>query len=667
MSKLNSKIPAGPIDEKWTDYKDHVNLVNPANKRNIDIIIVGSGLAGSSAAASLAEMGYSVKVFCFQDSPRRAHSIAAQGGINAAKNYKNDGDSTFRLFYDTIKGGDYRAREANVHRLAEVSTSIIDQCVAQGVPFAREYGGLLDNRSFGGTQVQRTFYAAGQTGQQLLLGAYSALSKEIAKGTVKMFNRHEMMDIVKVDGKARGIIARNLVTGAIERHSAHAVLLCTGGYGNVFFLSTNAMGSNVSAAMKAYKKGAFFGNPCFTQIHPTCIPVSGDHQSKLTLMSESLRNDGRIWVPANLEDAKAIQQGEKSANDIAEDDRDYFLERRYPAFGNLVPRDVASRAAKERCDAGYGVNATGQAVYLDYAEAIERYGNMEVTKMNISNPSLVKIKELGKAVVKEKYGNLFDMYLQISGENPYESPMKIYPAVHYTMGGLWVDYELMTTVPGLYALGEANFSDHGANRLGASALMQGLADGYFVIPYTVGSYLAEEIRTGKISTESPEFEDAEHEVRQRIEKLLHTNGSKPVDYYHKRLGKVMWDKCGMARSTEGLKQAIAEIQEIRQEFWSNVRVPGELNEFNPELDKAGRVADFLELGELMCYDALNRAESCGGHFREESQTEEGEALRDDVNFAFVSAWEFAGDGKEPILNKEDLVYENIKLVQRSYK
>jgi len=667
MSKLNSKIPAGPIDEKWTDYKDHVNLVNPANKRNIDIIIVGSGLAGSSAAASLAEMGYSVKVFCFQDSPRRAHSIAAQGGINAAKNYKNDGDSTFRLFYDIIKGGDYRAREANVHRLAEVSTSIIDQCVAQGVPFAREYGGLLDNRSFGGTQVQRTFYAAGQTGQQLLLGAYSALSKEIAKGTVKMFNRHEMMDIVKVDGKARGIIARNLVTGAIERHSAHAVLLCTGGYGNVFFLSTNAMGSNVSAAMKAYKKGAFFGNPCFTQIHPTCIPVSGDHQSKLTLMSESLRNDGRIWVPANLEDAKAIQQGEKSANDIAEDDRDYFLERRYPAFGNLVPRDVASRAAKERCDAGYGVNATGQAVYLDYAEAIERYGNMEVTKMNISNPSLVKIKELGKAVVKEKYGNLFDMYLQISGENPYESPMKIYPAVHYTMGGLWVDYELMTTVPGLYALGEANFSDHGANRLGASALMQGLADGYFVIPYTVGSYLAEEIRTGKISTESPEFEDAEHEVRQRIEKLLHTNGSKPVDYYHKRLGKVMWDKCGMARSTEGLKQAIAEIQEIRQEFWSNVRVPGELNEFNPELDKAGRVADFLELGELMCYDALNRAESCGGHFREESQTEEGEALRDDVNFAFVSAWEFAGDGKEPILNKEDLVYENIKLVQRSYK
>lgn len=667
MSKLNSKIPAGPIDKKWTDYKDHVALVNPANKRNIDIIVVGSGLAGSSAAASLAEMGYSVKVFCFQDSPRRAHSIAAQGGINAAKNYKNDGDSTFRLFYDTIKGGDYRAREANVHRLAEVSTLIIDQCVAQGVPFAREYGGLLDNRSFGGTQVQRTFYAAGQTGQQLLLGAYSALSKEIAKGSVKMYNRHEMMDVVKVDGKARGIIARNLVTGAIERHSAHAVLLCTGGYGNVFFLSTNAMGSNVSAAWKAYKKGAFFGNPCYTQIHPTCVPVSGDHQSKLTLMSESLRNDGRIWVPAKIEDAQAIQQGKKRANDIAEADRDYYLERRYPAFGNLVPRDVASRAAKERCDAGFGVNATGQAVYLDYADAIERYGKIEATKMNISNASPEKIKELGKAVVKEKYGNLFDMYLQISGENPYETPMKIYPAVHYTMGGLWVDYELMTTVPGLYALGEANFSEHGANRLGASALMQGLADGYFVIPYTIGSYLSNEIRTGHVATDSPEFEATEKEVRDRIEKLLSTNGTKAVDYYHKRLGKVMWDKCGMARNAEGLKQAIAEIQEIKREFWSNVRVPGEANEFNPELDKAGRVADLIELGELMCYDALDRKESCGGHFREESQTEEGEALRDDENFAFVSAWEFAGDNNEPILNKEELVYENIKLVQRSYK
>jgi succinate dehydrogenase / fumarate reductase flavoprotein subunit len=644
-----------------------VALVNPANKRNIDIIVVGSGLAGSSAAASLAEMGYSVKVFCFQDSPRRAHSIAAQGGINAAKNYKNDGDSTFRLFYDTIKGGDYRAREANVHRLAEVSTLIIDQCVAQGVPFAREYGGLLDNRSFGGTQVQRTFYAAGQTGQQLLLGAYSALSKEIAKGSVKMYNRHEMMDVVKVDGKARGIIARNLVTGAIERHSAHAVLLCTGGYGNVFFLSTNAMGSNVSAAWKAYKKGAFFGNPCYTQIHPTCVPVSGDHQSKLTLMSESLRNDGRIWVPAKIEDAQAIQQGKKRANDIPEADRDYYLERRYPAFGNLVPRDVASRAAKERCDAGFGVNATGQAVYLDYADAIERYGKIEATKMNISNASPEKIKELGKAVVKEKYGNLFDMYLQISGENPYETPMKIYPAVHYTMGGLWVDYELMTTVPGLYALGEANFSEHGANRLGASALMQGLADGYFVIPYTIGSYLSNEIRTGHVATDSPEFEATEKEVRDRIEKLLSTNGTKAVDYYHKRLGKVMWDKCGMARNAEGLKQAIAEIQEIKREFWTNVRVPGEANEFNPELDKAGRVADLIELGELMCYDALDRKESCGGHFREESQTEEGEALRDDDNFAFVSAWEFAGDNNEPILNKEELVYENIKLVQRSYK
>jgi succinate dehydrogenase / fumarate reductase flavoprotein subunit len=612
-------------------------------------------------------MGYSVKVFCFQDSPRRAHSIAAQGGINAAKNYKNDGDSTFRLFYDTIKGGDYRAREANVHRLAEVSTLIIDQCVAQGVPFAREYGGLLDNRSFGGTQVQRTFYAAGQTGQQLLLGAYSALSKEIAKGSVKMYNRHEMMDVVKVDGKARGIIARNLVTGAIERHSAHAVLLCTGGYGNVFFLSTNAMGSNVSAAWKAYKKGAFFGNPCYTQIHPTCVPVSGDHQSKLTLMSESLRNDGRIWVPAKIEDAQAIQQGKKRANDIPEADRDYYLERRYPAFGNLVPRDVASRAAKERCDAGFGVNATGQAVYLDYADAIERYGKIEATKMNISNASPEKIKELGKAVVKEKYGNLFDMYLQISGENPYETPMKIYPAVHYTMGGLWVDYELMTTVPGLYALGEANFSEHGANRLGASALMQGLADGYFEIPYTIGSYLSNEIRTGHVATDSPEFEATEKEVRDRIEKLLSTNGTKAVDYYHKRLGKVMWDKCGMARNAEGLKQAIAEIQEIKREFWTNVRVPGEANEFNPELDKAGRVADLIELGELMCYDALDRKESCGGHFREESQTEEGEALRDDDNFAFVSAWEFAGDNNEPILNKEELVYENIKLVQRSYK
>ncbi len=667
MSTLDSKIPAGSLDKKWTDYKNKVALVNPANKRLIDVIVIGSGLAGSSAAASLAEMGYNVKVFCFQDSPRRAHSIAAQGGINAAKNYKNDGDSTFRLFYDTIKGGDYRAREANVHRLAEVSANIIDQCVAQGVPFAREYGGLLDNRSFGGVQVQRTFYAAGQTGQQLLLGAYSALSKEISKGTVKMYNRHEMMDIVKIDGKARGIIARNLVTGEIERHSGHAVLLCSGGYGNVFFLSTNAMGSNVGAAWKAYKKGAFFGNPCFTQIHPTCIPVSGDHQSKLTLMSESLRNDGRIWVPKKIEDAKAIQQGQKKANDIAEEDRDYYLERRYPAFGNLVPRDVASRAAKERCDAGFGVNPTGQAVFLDYAAAIERYGKIEANKHNIVNPDKTTIIKLGKDVVKEKYGNLFDMYMQITGDNPYETPMKIYPAVHYTMGGLWVDYELMTTVPGLYALGEANFSDHGANRLGASALMQGLADGYFVIPYTVGSYLSKDIRTGKIPTDTPEFEAAEKEVKDRIDKLIANKGTKPVDYFHKRLGKVMWDKCGMARNEQGLKEAIEEIRVIRAEFWENVRVPGSANEFNPELDKAGRVADFLELGELMCLDALTRRESCGGHFREESQTDEGEALRDDENYAFVSAWEFTGDGQEPKMNKEELVFENVKLVQRSYK
>lgn len=667
MSTLDSKIPAGSLDKKWTDYKNKVALVNPANKRLIDVIVIGSGLAGSSAAASLAEMGYNVKVFCFQDSPRRAHSIAAQGGINAAKNYKNDGDSTFRLFYDTIKGGDYRAREANVHRLAEVSANIIDQCVAQGVPFAREYGGLLDNRSFGGVQVQRTFYAAGQTGQQLLLGAYSALSKEISKGTVKMYNRHEMMDVVKIDGKARGIIARNLVTGEIERHSGHAVLLCSGGYGNVFFLSTNAMGSNVGAAWKAYKKGAFFGNPCFTQIHPTCIPVSGDHQSKLTLMSESLRNDGRIWVPKKIEDAKAIQQGQKKANDIAEEDRDYYLERRYPAFGNLVPRDVASRAAKERCDAGFGVNPTGQAVFLDYAAAIERYGKIEANKHNIVNPDKATIIKLGKDVVREKYGNLFDMYMQITGDNPYETPMKIYPAVHYTMGGLWVDYDLMTTVPGLYALGEANFSDHGANRLGASALMQGLADGYFVIPYTIGSYLSKDIRTGKIPTDTPEFEAAEKEVKDRIEKLIANKGTKPVDYFHKRLGKVMWDKCGMARNEQGLKEAIEEIRVIRAEFWENVRIPGSVNEFNPELDKAGRVADFLELGELMCLDALTRRESCGGHFREESQTDEGEALRDDENFAFVSAWEFTGDGQEPKMNKEELVFENVKLVQRSYK
>lgn len=668
MSTLDSKIPQGPIDKKWSDYKSHVKLVNPANKRSIDILVVGSGLAGASAAASLAEMGYSVKVFCFQDSPRRAHSIAAQGGINAAKNYKNDGDSVFRLFYDTIKGGDYRAREANVHRLAEVSANIIDQCVAQGVPFAREYGGLLDNRSFGGTQVQRTFYAAGQTGQQLLLGAYSALSKEIAKGSVQMYNRHEMMDVVVVDGKARGIITRNLVNGKIERFSGHAVLLCTGGYGNVFFLSTNAMGSNASAAWKAYKRGAYFGNPCYTQIHPTCIPVSGDHQSKLTLMSESLRNDGRIWVPKKKEDAEAIQQGKKNGNDIAEDDRDYYLERRYPAFGNLVPRDVASRAAKERCDAGFGVNSTGQAVFLDFAFNMKyKYGKIEATKKGIQNPTEKQLYDLGKEVVKEKYGNLFDMYMQITGENPYEAPMKIYPAVHYTMGGLWVDYNLMTTVPGLYALGEANFSDHGANRLGASALMQGLADGYFVIPYTIGDYLADEIRTGKIPTTSPAFDEAEKSVKDRISFFINNKGAKTVDHFHKRLGKVMWDKCGMARNAKGLQEAIEEIRKIRDDFWKEVRVPGSDSEFNPELDKACRVADFLELGELMCIDALHRNESCGGHFREEFQTEEGEANRDDNNFAYVAAWENKGTNEQPVLHKEELVYENIKLVQRSYK
>ena len=668
MSKLDSKIPHGPIDKKWTDYKDHVALVNPANKRSIEIIIVGSGLAGSSAAASLAEMGYTVKVFCFQDSPRRAHSIAAQGGINAAKNYKNDGDSTYRLFYDTIKGGDYRAREANVHRLAEVSANIIDQCVAQGVPFARDYGGLLDNRSFGGTQVQRTFYAAGQTGQQLLLGAYSALSKEVAKGSIQMFTRHEMMEVVKVGGKARGIIARNLVTGAVERHSGHAVLLCTGGYGNVFFLSTNAMGSNVSAAWKAHKQGAFFGNPCYTQIHPTCIPVSGDHQSKLTLMSESLRNDGRIWVPKKKEDAQAIREGKKKGSDLPEEDRDYYLERRYPAFGNLVPRDVASRAAKERCDAGFGVNATGEAVYLDFMSNLKyKYGKIEATKHNIPNPTEKQLYDLGKEVVKEKYGNLFDMYAQITGENPYETPMKIYPAVHYTMGGLWVDYNLMTTVPGLYAMGEANFSDHGANRLGASALMQGLADGYFVIPYTIGEYLSNDIRTGKIPTNTAEFDEAEKSVKERINFFINNKGTKTVDSFHKRLGKVMWEKCGMARNENGLKEAIAEIRKIREEFWKDVRVPGSDSEFNPELDKAGRVADFLELGELMCLDALNRNESCGGHFREEYQTEEGEAQRDDNNFAFVSAWENKGDVKDSELHKEQLVFDTIKMVQRSYK
>jgi len=655
---LDAKIPAGKLDEKWTKYKGTVKLVNPANKRKLEIIVVGTGLAGSSAAASLGEMGYKVKAFCFQDSPRRAHSIAAQGGINAAKNYQNDGDSVYRLFYDTIKGGDYRAREGNVHRLAEVSTSIIDQCVAQGVPFAREYGGLLSNRSFGGTQVQRTFYAAGQTGQQLLIGAYQALERQVALGTVEMHARHEMVELVIIDGKARGIIARNLVTGELERHFAHAVLLCTGGYGNVFYLSTNAMGSNVTAAWKAHKKGAYFANPCFTQIHPTCIPVSGDHQSKLTLMSESLRNDGRIWVPAK-------QGDNRPANEIPEEERDYYLERRYPAFGNLVPRDVASRAAKERCDAGYGVGSSKQAVYLDYAAAIQRYGKAEVSKKNLGNVSPEVITNLGKEVVKEKYGNLFAMYEKITGENPYEVPMRIYPAVHYTMGGLWVDYELKTTIDGLYALGEANFSEHGANRLGASALMQGLADGYFVIPYTLGNYLADDIRTTSIPTDHPAFVEAEQKAADRINTLMSIKGTQTVESFHKRLGKIIWDKCGMARNAEGLKQAIEEVRALKAEFWSDVRIPGEINAMNPELDKAGRVADFIELGELMCLDALERNESCGGHFREEYQTPDGEALRDDEGYMYVAAWEHQENNWN--LHKEALNYEVVKPSQRSYK
>lgn len=655
---LDAKIPAGKLDEKWTKYKGTVKLVNPANKRKLEIIVVGTGLAGSSAAASLGEMGYKVKAFCFQDSPRRAHSIAAQGGINAAKNYQNDGDSVYRLFYDTIKGGDYRSREGNVHRLAEVSTSIIDQCVAQGVPFAREYGGLLSNRSFGGTQVQRTFYAAGQTGQQLLIGAYQALERQVALGTVEMHARHEMVELVIIDGKARGIIARNLITGELERHFAHAVLLCTGGYGNVFYLSTNAMGSNVTAAWKAHKQGAYFANPCFTQIHPTCIPVSGDHQSKLTLMSESLRNDGRIWVPAKEGD-------NRPANEIPEEERDYYLERRYPAFGNLVPRDVASRAAKERCDAGFGVGSSKQAVYLDYAAAIQRYGKAEVSKKNLGNVSAEVITNLGKDVVKEKYGNLFAMYEKITGENPYEVPMRIYPAVHYTMGGLWVDYELKTTIDGLYALGEANFSEHGANRLGASALMQGLADGYFVIPYTLGNYLADDIRTTSIPTDHPAFVEAEQKAADRINKLMSIQGKQTVESFHKRLGKIIWDKCGMARSAEGLKQAIEEVRALKAEFWSDVRIPGEINAMNQELDKAGRVADFIELGELMCIDALERNESCGGHFREEYQTPEGEALRDDEGHMYVSAWEHQENNWN--LHKEPLNYEVVKPSQRSYK
>jgi succinate dehydrogenase / fumarate reductase flavoprotein subunit len=656
---LDAKIPAGALDDKWIDYKGHCKLVNPANKRKLEVIIIGTGLAGASAAASLGELGYKVKAFCFQDSPRRAHSIAAQGGINAAKNYQNDGDSVFRLFYDTIKGGDYRAREANVHRLAEVSANIIDQCVAQGVPFAREYGGLLSNRSFGGTQVQRTFYAAGQTGQQLLIGAYQALERQVALGNVKMYSRHEMLEIVKIDGKARGIIARDLISGKLERHFGHAVLLCSGGYGNVFYLSTNAMGSNVTAAWKAHKKGAAFANPCFTQIHPTCIPVSGDHQSKLTLMSESLRNDGRIWVPREAGD-------NRKASDIPEEERDYYLERRYPAFGNLVPRDVASRAAKERCDEGFGVGSSKQAVYLDFGAAIIRYGKIEAGKEGNDNVSQEEIIKLGKEVVKEKYGNLFDMYEKITGENPYEFPMRIYPAVHYTMGGLWVDYELQTNVPGLYCMGEANFSDHGANRLGASALMQGLADGYFVIPYTIGNYLADEIYAKAIETAHPAFEEAEKEVSDRINRLMGIKGKQSVESFHKRLGKIMWEKCGMARNAKGLNEAISEIQALKKEFWSDVRIPGEINEMNPELDKANRVADFIELGELMCKDALNRNESCGGHFREEYQTPDGEALRDDAGYMYVAAWEYAGDSNWN-LHKEELKYDVIKPTQRNYK
>ncbi len=674
MSVLDSKIPNKEgleLKDKWTYHKNKINVVNPANKRLIDIIVVGTGLAGSSAAASLAEMGYNVKAFCFQDSPRRAHSIAAQGGINAAKNYQNDGDSTYRLFYDTVKGGDYRAREANVYRLAEVSTNIIDQCVAQGVPFAREYGGLLDNRSFGGVLVSRTFYAAGQTGQQLLLGAYSALSRQIGKGKVHMYNRHEMLDLVKVDGKARGIIARNLITGEIERHSAHAVVIASGGYGNVFFLSTNAMGSNVTAAWKIHKKGAFFANPCYTQIHPTCIPRSGDYQSKLTLMSESLRNDGRIWVPKNMEDVEAIRSGKKKPTDLKEDERDYYLERRYPAFGNLVPRDVASRAAKERCDAGYGVNETGEAVYLDFASAIMRYGKEKAIVSGEKNASEARIRELGEKVVEAKYGNLFQMYEKITDDNPYKTPMKIYPAVHYTMGGIWVDYNLMTTIPGCYAAGEANFSDHGANRLGASALMQGLADGYFVLPYTIGDYLADDIRTGPISTDLPEFVEAEKDVREKLEFFVNNKGSKSVDHFHKRLGKVMWDKVGMARNEKGLTEAISEIKAIREEFWKDVLVPGGMNEMNQELEKAMRVADFLELGELFAKDALHRNESCGGHFREESAEvggpQDGEAKRDDVNFKYVAAWEYKGEPSEAVLHKEELEFKDIELKQRSYK
>jgi len=646
MSQIDSKIPAGPLAEKWTNYKDHQKLVNPANKRRLDIIVVGTGLAGASAAASLAEMGFNVLNFCIQDSPRRAHSIAAQGGINAAKNYQNDGDSVYRLFYDTIKGGDYRAREANVYRLAEVANSIIDQCVAQGVPFAREYGGLLDNRSFGGAQVSRTFYARGQTGQQLLLGAYSALSRQVGKGAVKMYTRYEMLDVVIIDGRARGIIARNLVTGKIERFAAHAVVIGTGGYGNAFFLSTNAMASNGSAAWQCYKKGAYFANPCMAQIHPTCIPVHGQFQSKLTLMSESLRNDGRIWVPKNLEDAKKLQAGTLRPTEIKEEDRDYYLERRYPAFGNLVPRDVASRAAKERCDAGYGVNNTGLAVFLDFSSAIQR---------------------LGKDVVEARYGNLFQMYEKITNDNPYETPMMIYPAIHYTMGGIWVDYELMTSVPGLFAIGEANFSDHGANRLGASALMQGLADGYFVLPYTIQNYLADQIQVPRFSTDLPEFDEAEKGIQDRINRLMSVKGSQSVDSLHKKLGHIMWDFVGMGREREGLEKAIVELKALKKEFWSDVRIPGKADDLNVELEKALRLADFIEIGELMARDAHDREESCGGHFRLEHQTPEGEALRHDDKFAYVSCWEYQGEDQDPVLLKEPLDYEFVVRQQRNYK
>jgi len=646
MSILNSKIPEGSISEKWSNHKANIKVVSPANKRKLEVIVIGTGLAGASAAASLSELGYNVKAFCYQDSPRRAHSIAAQGGINAAKNYQNDNDSVYRLFYDTIKGGDYRSREANVHRLAEVSPNIIDQCVAQGVPFAREYGGLLSNRSFGGVLVSRTFYARGQTGQQLLLGAYSALNRQIAEGGVKMYTRHEMIDLVTIDGKARGIIARDMVTGEIKRFGAHAVVIASGGYGNVFFLSTNAMGCNASASWVCYKKGAFFANPCYVQIHPTCIPVHGSQQSKLTLMSESLRNDGRVWAPKKQEDAEKLRKGIIGPNDISDEDRDFYLERRYPSYGNLVPRDVASRAAKERCDAGFGVNSEGKAVYLDFKYAIER---------------------LGRHTIEKRYGNLFQMYEKITDTDPYKEPMQIYPAIHYTMGGTWVDYNLMTTIPGLYALGEANFSDHGANRLGASALMQGLADGYFVLPYTIGDYLAGEIMVPKIDTNRPEFIEAEKSATAKLEKLFNIKGKTPVDHFHKKLGHIMWEYVGMARNAEGLTKAIQEIQELRVEFYKDLLVPGELKNVNPELEKAGRVADFIELGELLARDALNRNESCGGHFREESSTEEGEAKRDDENFAYVAAWEFKGVDAEPVLHKEELVFETIHLTQRSYK